>query len=248
MNKQIAGPHTIALPVFLSMCLIFGGCGGTEAGAAGGIPSDRQVVDDVTPENDDAVIDVAVTPGKSGEAYFHEIERNWYWDRGVLVKRKADIDGAPDAVVVVGGLARYLLVGNRYEYQKFLTTYNSYEGIPAPDEDDLADIVRDNLRKVFQSRDHTVVGIDLVEPERDGAWIWHNALSFSAPFRIRYDYIRSDTTVEKRDDVFDIRFYRAAIDGPVDNLLATERSRKQLEVKQYSASEVASMKTLRSGL
>jgi hypothetical protein len=88
-------------------------CGGDEA-ESGALPGDQQVIADVTPDNKDDLLDVSVTDGRRGEAYFHSDDMNWYWDRGVVIKRRAVLDGAPDAVVVVGGLARYVLTGDQY--------------------------------------------------------------------------------------------------------------------------------------
>ena len=247
MSRNMDKKHYMRV-VVLWMVLTVTGCGGGDATASGGFPSDKQVVTDVMPKDKDQVVEVSVTKNKSGEAYLDKQDLNWYWDRGVVVKRKANMPEAPDAVVVVGGLARYVLVGDEYRYYKFLTTYNEYEGIPAPRDKELVKVVRGNLSKVFQSWDHKIVGIDSVEMNGDGKRVWHTPLSFTVPFTINYEYIKNNTTIETREDVFDIRFYRDDIHSPVDNLLASERSRKQLGEKQYAAAEIEGMKTLRSGL
>lgn len=212
------------------------------------LPTDKQVVADVTPADTENVVAVDVVKDRSGEAYLHTSDLVWYFDRGVVVKRKADISGAPDAVVVVGGLARYILAGDRYEFRKFLTTYNEYEGIPAPSENDLADYVRANVSNVFVSREHQIVDVQSIEIAADKSWTWHSASSFSVPFEIHYKQIKSNTEVEAREDIFDIRFYRDSVSDPIKGLMATEVSRKQLAVQQHSSDAIRAMKTLRSGL
>ena len=232
----------------LLLAPLLGGCGGSHTDGEGRrLPDDDQVISDVTPNDESNVLGVETTPGKTGEAYLHKNNLAWYFDRGVTVRRKAGIEGAPDAVVVVGGLARYVWTGERYDYQEFLTTYNEYEGIPAPSDRELVDYVETNLASVFVSRDHTIVNVDSVTLE-DQPWNWHSPTSFTVPFRIRYEHVISNTTVETRDDVVDVRFYRDAVEAPIRNLLASERSREVLGHRQHEASEIQNMPTLRSGL
>lgn len=211
------------------------------------LPDDDRVIADVMPTDTENVIGVATTNDGAGEAYLHAKDLAWYFDRGVVVKRKARLPDEPNAVVVVGGLARYVWTGDRYEYLKFLPTHNEYEGIPAPDDKELADFIRDHIDQVFAAREHTIVDIDSVELE-DQPWEWHSPTSFTVPFRIRYEYIKNDTTLESRDDVFAVRLYRESMNGPLANLLATETSRTILGERQRTASEIRSMPTLRSGL
>lgn len=248
MNKTTVLRFVMSRFLAMSMLFSIGACGSENEAASGALPSDERVVADVMPGNKDGFVDLYVTNGKRGEAYLHEDDLTWYWDRGVVVKRNAEIAGVPDAVLVVGGLARYQRVGDRYQYYKFLTTYNEYEGIPAPRDDELVDFVKGNLLKVFMSRDHLITEVSSVELSEGSPWIWHTAKSFSVPFNINYKYIKSNTTIEARDDLFDIRFYRTSVDSPVDKLLATERSRKQTALEQHTVDDIQNMKTLRSGL
>ncbi len=223
-------------------------CGSATDDEGRQLPSDKQVIADVTPSDTEDIVSVDVVKGKSGEVYLHKSDLAWYFDRGVVVKRKAEISGAPDAVVIVGGLARYALIGDRYQYLKFLTTYNEYEGIPAPSDKELLSYVRDNLTDVFVSRDHTIVEVGSVKIRTDQSRVWHTALSLTVPIEIAYKVIKNNTTVEGREDVFDVRFYRESIDAPLKGLLATEKSRQQLGEQHYSEAEIRNMKTLREGL
>ncbi len=239
--------QTISVACF-SLAFPLAACSGSQTDAEGRrLPSDDQVIADVTPSDTADVVSVETTAGKTGETYLHKNDLAWYFDRGVIVKRKAAIEGVPDAVVVVGGLARYVWSGERYDYLRFITTYNEYEGIPAPSEKELVEYVEAHLADVFASRDHTIVKIDAVSVE-DQPWQWHSATSFTVPFRISYEHITNNTTVEAREDVVDLRFYRDAVAGPIQNLLASERSREVLGKRQHDAAEIRSMPTLRSGL
>lgn len=238
------------LPVIVSLIVIvipIAYTSNTDGNEVPGIlPSDKQVVADVTPRDKANVIDVYTTKGKSGEAYFHKNDLVWYFDRGAVVKRKANISGAPDAVVVVSGLARYIWTGKEYRYHKFLTTDNSYEGIPAPNKKELIKLVKGKLKEVFMSYDHKITEVGSVEIEENPSWTWHSANSFTLPFRIRYKIITSYTTIEARQGVFNIRFYRGDINNSFDKLMATEKERKQLGRQQYAAEEIDAMKTLRT--
>ena len=223
-------------------------CSGADSDAEGrALPSDRQVIADVTPPDRDNVVEVRVASGGDGEAYLHATDLVWYFDRGVVVKRKANLAEAPDAVLVVGGLARYQLYDDEYRFQRFLPTYNEYEGIAAPSDRDLSVFVQDNLRQVFIGREHNVLEIAEVSLDRETPKVWHTPLSFSAAFRIRYTYRTSDTTLEERIDDFDIRFYRTSVEDPPGSLMATEKAREVTGTEIREAGEIDGMKSLRSG-
>jgi len=210
------------------------------------LPDDAQVIRDVTPRDREGVIDVATVDGSSGEAYFHSGDLAWYFDRGVVVRRKANIAGLPDAVLVVGGLARYVYNGNSYEYAKLLVSYNEYEGIPRPSDADLVELVENRLPEVFVGREHLVLGVDTVRLVKDRRPTWHSATSFSVPFVIRYRYRTSNTSIDDRHDVFEIRFYKQEVDSPIHALMATEHERNVLDTETLAASDIDSMKTLRT--
>jgi hypothetical protein len=235
------------LSLVVSLALTAAACGSANSDSEGRrLPSDAKVIADVTPADTENVVDVDVVKNRSGESYLHRDDLVWYFDRGVVIKRKAGLAEAPDALVVVGGLARYQLVGDRYEYARFLTTYNEYEGIPAPSESELTEYVEDNLKKVFVSRDHNIVEISSIRLKPDTPWTWHAPTSFSVPFQISYKHRNSNTTIEERDDLFDIRFYKKKIDEPIHALMATEKSRVVVGKRTLTADAIEQMKTLRT--
>lgn len=245
-RQTATGVRTLVI-LLVSLALPLGACGNDDTDAEGRrLPSDKQVVADVTPAETDNVVDVRVTSGSVGESYLHDGDLVWYFDRGVVIKRKAEIKEAPNAVLVVGGLARYQLVGNRYEYRRFLTTYNEYEGISAPSESELTAYVENNLHKIFVSRDHNILDVSEVLIEPDAPWVWHAPTSFSVPFRIHYKERRNNTTIEERADIFDVRFYKKSITDPVHTLMATEKSRTVVGKRTLAANEIDQMRKLRT--
>jgi len=235
---------TCVLAAVLPFHVACSGAGSDPEGRA--LPSDDQVVRDVTPPDHDNVVDVQVAPG-GGEAYLHPSDLVWYFDRGVVVKRKANLTDAPDAILVVGGLARYQLFDDEYRFQRFLTTYNEYEGIAAPSGRALRAFVEANLEQVFIGREHNIVDVAEVDLDTKTPQVWHTPLSFTAVFRIRYTHRSSDTTLEERLDDFDVRFYRNTVEEPPGSLMATERSRIVVGTETRPASEIDAMKSLRTG-
>ena len=206
-------------------------------------PTDSQVISDLN-LNKEGLIDAYCVKGKTGHQYWHTSDKTWYWERGVVIKRKAGISGAPDAVVIISGLARYHTDGNKYSYYKFLTSDNQYEGIPAPSGSDLVAFVKRELQNVFIGRAHNIMEVSSVELIQDAPWEWHNAGSFTAKFLITYKMLISYTEVAQRVGQYDIRFYRENIDSPIHSLMSTETSYEVKEVKKYTNTEISQMKSL----
>lgn len=208
-------------------------------------PTDAQVVIDAV-KNKTGLIEAKCTEGKRGEAYWHSGDKTWYWDRGMIIKRKASISGAPNAVVIVKGLARYEFAGNQYSYKKFLTTSNEYEGIPAPTADELTAYVKANLLKVFSGREHAITQVTSLAMNNEAGWTWHEATRFSVKFDAVYKEVVTYTEVADKQGTFEIMFYRKDLNSPVHNLLATSESNVQeTGRKKYSEKEIKEMKSLR---
>lgn len=212
-------------------------------GCSNAQPSDAKVIADMN-INKNGLIQAYCVKGKKGEQYWHSSDKTWYWDRGVVVKRKADINGAPDAVVIVRGLARYHTDGSNYTFKKFLTTDNQYEGIPAPSKQELVDYVKNKIQQVFIGRAHNITDVSSIEMDPDSPWVWHTAKSFTAKFKIAYKEIVSYTDVSDRSGLFEIRFYRNDVTSPFDGLLSTEDSRVDVKRTKYTDDEIKQMKSL----
>jgi len=206
-------------------------------------PSDEQVIEDAI-KNKNGLIEAYCTSEGSGELFWHSGDNAWYWDRGVVVKRKTTITGVPDAVVVVKGLARYNVNGGTYSYKKFLTTSNEYEGIPTPTNDEIINFVNSNLKKVFSGREHSITEVSSVTINPETGWVWHEATRFSVKFDFAYKEVVSYTEVADKTGTFDIMFYRKDVSSPVNNLLSVETTYKELSRKKYSEKEIKGMKSL----
>ena len=234
---------------FVAACMVMlaTACNNAASDAEGRrLPTDAQVVADVTPADKENVVDVRTVEDRAGESYLHRNDLVWTYDRGVVIRRDAQLPELPDAVVVVGGLARYQLVGDEYVFRRFVTSYNEYEGIPAPSTGELKRFVTRHINKVFEGREHYVLSIQSVDAQLEQGLLWHNPNSLTAAFVIRYRLRRNNTTVEDRAGTFDIRFYRTAIDQPLNNLLATETGRSVLGTETLEATALDGMPTLRS--
>ena len=244
MNGNNLPGRTELLAFGLALLAACGNDARDEDGRA--LPSDKQVIADITPANDPDVVDVSVVAGSVGESYLHRDSLVWTFDRGAVVKRRAGLPEVPDAVVVVGGLARYQLVGDRYEFRRFLTTYNEYEGIPAPSRKELTRFVRENVANVFVGREHNILAVDDIELQRDEPWTWHTPNSFTAPFLVSYTERRNNTTLEQRVGIYEIRFYRDSVTSPLRSLLPTETSRSVVDTQTLDARILDGMPTLRT--
>jgi hypothetical protein len=230
MKPSLFCTHTA---LFLCLC----------AAAASAQPGDSQVITDVV-TNKTGLIEAKCTEGKKGEQYWHSGDQAWYWDRGVVIRRKASISGAPNAVVIVKGLARYNVLGGKYTFKKFLTTSNEYEGIPAPSSDELSAFVNANLKKVFSGREHSITEVSSVAQNAEKGWTWHEATRFSVQFNIVYKEVVSYTEVADKQGTFDIMFYRKDINSAPHNLLSVEVSSQENGRKKYSEKEIQGMKSL----
>jgi len=132
---------------------------------------------------------VDMTQGKQGELTFKASEQTWYFQRGYLVRRDASLPDFPRAVLVVGGLAVYRHSAGRWVHVRDLVTFNRYEGLPQPDNDQLLVIARQTPERAFAGDWHLVVGglVELRIPETP-AFKWHNAQSLSFPVVARYTF------------------------------------------------------------
>lgn len=139
---------------FLGMALGLGGCGrgdvevktpddpkATAAPTSAGVPSDEQLLEFMKTRMDGA-ISVELSDAGSGEIVWSGRDLTWYYQRGYVVKRPAQIEGFDDAVLEVGGLSLWVYDGSGWRFQKDLVTWNTYEGIPDPDTDDLLELVQ----------------------------------------------------------------------------------------------------------
>lgn len=143
----------ILVSAFLSLALILGGCGSDEievkvaddpkapaAPTSAGIPSDDQLLAFMKDRMNGA-ISVELSDAGAGEIVWSGRDLTWYYQRGYIVKRPAQIEGFDDAVLEVGGLSLWVYDGAGWRFNKDLVTWNTYEGIPDPDADTLLALI-----------------------------------------------------------------------------------------------------------
>jgi hypothetical protein len=149
-------------------------------------PSDAEIAARIRgPGN--GILSVTMTADKSGELEWKAAEQTWYFQRGYLVRRAANLPDFPKAVLEVGGLAVYRFAGGGWRHSRDLVTFNRYEGLPQPSNDTLLAIARGTPERAFLGDWHRVVGglKGLDVPAAPGIQ-WHNATSFTYPVVASY--------------------------------------------------------------
>jgi hypothetical protein len=111
------------------------------APSAAGIPDDatvlREMQDRITGETS-----IELSKDGAGEIVWSGRDLTWYYQRGYIVRRPANIAGFDDATLEVGGLSLWVYDGNGWRHQRDLVTWNTYEGIPDPDTDGLVALLQ----------------------------------------------------------------------------------------------------------
>lgn len=207
-------------------------------------PTDAQVAAQL---KNPGVLEIRFPRKTRGEKRWDSNSGGWYWQRGVVIVRKAGIPQYPDATVEIGGLARYFITGEKVSYNKFLVTWNEYKGIPAPSRKEMLAMLQKRLKAVVGSYRWNKMVAEVAdfaiadEPRIE----WHTPKSFSVNCFFRSEEIVSYTEVAKMDVTMRVRFYRDAIDKPwKDNVVSSKVTEKETSKKKFSAAEVRAMDTL----
>jgi len=139
---------SLGIPGVLALALALAGCGSSvdvqdaadpnapAAPTTVGIPSDDEVLAEMRRRIQGA-LSVELSDAGNGEVVWSGRDLTWYYQRGYVIKRPANLDGFADAVLEVGGLSLWVYDGSGWRYQRDLVTWNTYEGIDEPDRDDL---------------------------------------------------------------------------------------------------------------
>lgn len=148
-----------------------------------------------------------------GEVSWSSADGTWFFDRGYIVRRPANIDGFPDATLEVGGLTRWMFAGNGWRYQRDLVTWNTYDGIPNPDEDDLIALLESaNVNYQPLNMAGKQANFRMADPAN---FEWHNATSVS--FNYVVDAQRAEwqkLALEQAEMTLRTRVYRDSVDAP----------------------------------
>ncbi len=206
-------------------------------------PSDAQVLKDISWPG---VIKKELRPGTIKKVW-SSANAQYYWDRACVVWRNANIPEYPDAVIEIGGFARYSYVTNTY--QDFLTTYNTYTGIPGPKKEEVMGMLRANLRGTLgEYKFNTIVGdLRYLRFPEDGGPIWESPTHLTVPVLTEYERKEGPTWTVTYADSLMVHFYRDAINAPwKPDMISEEKQSVRGQRKEYPEWELKKMPTLGS--
>ena len=207
-------------------------------------PSDAQIIKDL---KSPGVLSVTLSK-KGGGKVWSRTDLQYYWERGAVVTRKADVPDMPDVKLEIGGLATYTIVGGKYVFKKFYVTWNDYQGIPKPTEKEIMTLMETDRRKVFGYAYNRIVGdVEKLKLADDPKWTWHTPNSVSFNMVVVAPQIINNTDVARIQQIYEVRLYRDKVKDPWKNFISSPGQgdeRKELSKKTYTAEEVRAMKTL----
>ncbi|MBK8499024.1 MAG: hypothetical protein IPL52_09450 [Flavobacteriales bacterium] len=207
-------------------------------------PSDAQILKDIASPKQ-----LKVELSKSAtKKVWSSTHSQWFWERWATIWLPADIPEFPNAKVVVYGFARYH-TGVPVTYREWKTNSNSYEGIPTPNNEEIAAHVRGHLKDFLGEYNcNRIVGeIRGLRVADEPKTEWHEPKSFSMNLQYEADFITSNTTVITQTKIVETRFYRDEVTGPwKSNMITQEQSSVDGAVKTYTAEDLRALPTLGS--
>ena len=206
-------------------------------------PADSQVLKDISWPG---VVKKELRPGTIKKVW-SDANSQYYWDRACVVWRNANIAEYPKALIEIGGFARYSYVANTY--QDFLTTYNTYTGIPAPNSEEIMAMMRANLRGVLgEYKFNNIVGeLHYLRFPEGGGPMWDSPTHLTVPVETEYERKEGPTWTVVYKDRLLVHFYRDAINAPwKDNVINEEKESVRGERKEYADWELKKKPTLGS--
>jgi hypothetical protein len=210
-----------------------------------GKPTDDQVIKDIKKPG---MLDIKLADG-DGSYSVYRLQR--LWEKGVTIKRNAKLKEYPNANVIIGGVARYQIVGENYDYDTFKTIWNEYEGIPAPTDDEILSMVKKDM-PIFVSQYNwnkivgDIKGPVLSKDKKVRQVTWHSPKSFSIHMQADFSVISSYTEVQDKATIYEVRFYRDAVNQPWKNFISSTKKEEVIAKHQYSSDEIKAMPTLAS--
>lgn len=231
-HDLLSGIHIIALSFLIPL-------------VAFGQPSDAQIIKDISGPG---VTKVELMPGPTRKEWY-SMHGQYLWQRGAYVWKNANVPEYPEAQVKLTGLARYHY-GASTSFREFKVADAEYFGLPAPSKDEMLGMIRERYLKFLGWRANAMVG-DLHHmriPEGEGV-TWHTPNSFTIPVEIAYDHKTSYTELTTTEEIVDVRFYRDGVNEPwKENIVSSERERKDGAVRTYRADELAAMPSMKQAL
>ncbi len=203
-------------------------------------PSDSQVLRDIKKPG---VLKVELRPGTIKKVW-SSAHMQYFWDRAVVVWRNASLPEFPNAMLEIGGFARYAYVTNTY--QEFLTTYNTYTGIPAPSSAEIMTMMQKNLRGVVGEYKYSTMVGDFHYfryPENNGP-TWESPKHLTVPLEIEYERKEGPTWTVVYADRLRVHFYRDNVNAPwKSDIINEELESTRGARKDYIAAELRKMPT-----
>lgn len=206
-------------------------------------PSDAQVLKDISWPG---VLRKELRPG-SIKKVWSSANKQYFWDRACVVWRNANIPEYPNAQIEIGGFARYSYVTNTY--QDFLTTYNTYSGIPAPSKEEVMGMLRGNLQGTLgEFKFNSIVGdLHYLRFPEGGGPIWDSPTHLTVPVLTAYERKEGPTWTVVYTDSLLVHFYRDAINAPwKPDMVSEEKESIRGARKEYAEWELRKMPTLGS--
>jgi len=210
--------------IFFTITFIAAGSFFGFAGEAHAQPTDAQIKRDISGPKT-----VSVTLGKPGKREWSTTYKKYMWTRNFEAKVKTN---DPKVFTIVGGYAAYDIVGGRYQYWRTFTSWNRYDGIPNPTDDDVKALIAKFGPQKFLGNYYfnRVEGeIESLALADDPKFEWHTPNSVS--FRVTTVYTEriNDIGGKKRmKRNFEIRLYRPDTSAEWNNMISTAREYEEL--------------------
>ena len=212
-------------------------CGANEVRA---VPSAARVKKDLMSKG---VLSVKLVG--NGRKSWSSTYSQYFWEQSAVVVRKAGIPEFPNAKLEVGGIARYTYAGGSFPFNRFLVTYNSYSGIPAPSAKTIVDMVKKDLPSFLGHHYNQIVGdVGPIALAANPKWNWHRPTSVSMLVTTSFTEKVSNTQMEKKKVTYEVRLYRDAIKAPWKTFHSSSRDEVVLAKSTHEADDLAAMKTL----
>jgi hypothetical protein len=223
---------TTANVLALVLCIALSACGeavsvqaandpnAPPAPSTAGIPSDavvlKEMQDRITGEDS-----IELSDAGAGEIVWSGRDLTWYYQRGYMVRRPANIDGFADATLEVGGLSLWVFDGNGWRHQRDLVTWNTYNGIPDPDSDELVALLQSaRINYMPAGLGGKPDNFRLAEKPN---FEWHNATSVSFNYTVDAPHIDwPSQTLRQATLTLRSRVYRDSVDAPWRDPLTPE--------------------------
>jgi hypothetical protein len=181
------------------------------APSSAGIPDDATVLKEMQ-DRISGETSIALSDDGAGEIVWSGRDLTWYYQRGYIVHRPANIDGFDDATLEVGGLSLWVFDGQGWRHQRDLVTWNAYDGIPDPDTDGLVELLEGaRVNYMPAGLGGRPANIRLAEAPK---FEWHDAKSVSFDYVVDAPHIDwPSQTLRQATLTLRTRVYRDGIDA-----------------------------------